>query len=271
MWASHDERDQVLGLTREQPGDQMRTSKFVVGVAALAALVLAMTPAAEAKKSNKKAFAAAAVTGTVLNLQLNESAGARTAVDSSGLGHHGAIGSHIVMNGSYAKIDRHSPGDGIYYGANHLIMVDDAADGSLDPGTGNFTIEFRFRSTVKFGNVLQKGQAKAAGGQVKFQQPKGYMSCMFKSPDGRASIKSSIFTSDGAWHTIRCERTPSEVRLYVDGVFNKRIRKATGKIDNKKPWTIGGKFDCDTSKATTGADSCDYWAGDMDYVKFTAG
>jgi hypothetical protein len=94
---------------------------------------------------------------------------------------------------------------------------------------------------------------------------------MFKSPTGQAAIKSSIFTSDGAWHTIRCDRTPTDVTLYVDGVFNKRIRHTTGNIDNKKAWTIGGKFDCDTSNPNTGADSCDYWAGDMDYVRITKG
>jgi concanavalin A-like lectin/glucanase superfamily protein len=202
---------------------------------------------------------------------MNEAPGATVAVDSSGHGHNGAIGKHLVAHNGYITWDRHSPDEHIYYGAAHLIMVNDAADGSLDPGTGNFSVQFRFRSTARFGNVIQKGQATTVGGQVKFQQPKGYMSCMFKTPNGTAAIKSSIFTSDGAWHTIRCDRTPTEVDLYVDGVFNKRIRHTTGNLDNKKPWTIGGKFDCDTRQAGTGADSCDYWAGDMDYVRITKG
>jgi hypothetical protein len=238
----------------------------MVGLGALMCLVLA-TPNATASKAN---FALAAPV-TTLDLQLNEPAGSTVAVDSSGHGNHGAIGSHIRMNGSYAAIDRHPPDAGIYYGAAHLIMIDDAPDASLDPGTGNFSVEFRFRSTVKFGNVLQKGQAKTAGGQVKFQQPKGFMSCMYKSPSGQAAIRASIATNDGQWHVIRCERTPSEVRLYIDGSLNKRIRKPTGNINNTKPWTIGGKFDCDTSDPTTGADSCDYFAGDIDWVRFTKG
>jgi hypothetical protein len=207
----------------------------------------------------------------VLDLELNDAAGSTVAVDSSGLGHDGAIGSHITMNGSYGNWDRHDPSAGIYYGAAHLIMVPDAADGSLDPGTGNFTVEFRFRTTVKFGNVIQKGQNKDAGGQVKFQQPGGYMSCMFKSPTGQAAIKATKPTNDGQWHTIKCVRTPTEVDLYIDGVFNARIRHTTGNIDNKKPWTIGGKFDCNTADPTVGADSCDYWAGDMDWVHITKG
>ncbi|QIG42914.1 hypothetical protein G5V58_09190 [Nocardioides anomalus] len=239
----------------------MRARKFMglVGVAAALAATSISTPAAYA------------ATQTTLDLEFNESPGSTVAVDGSGFGHNGAIGSHIKMTGTSAVIDRHPPDATTYYGADHLIMVNEAPDGSLDPGAGNFTVEFRFRSTVKFGNVVQKGQATTAGGQVKFQQPGGYMSCMFKSPSGQAAVKSSIYTSDGAWHTIRCERTPSEVRLYVDGVFNKRIRKPTGTIDNRKPWTIGGKFDCDTSNPATGADSCDYFAGEMDWLHLIKG
>jgi hypothetical protein len=239
----------------------------MIGVGAMVCLALA-PPSAGATTVHRAAAAASVVT---LDLELNEPAGSTVASDSSGFGHNGAIGSHIQMNGSYADWDRHPPDAGIYYGAAHLIMVDDAADGSLDPGTGDFSVEFRYRSTDKFGNVLQKGQARTAGGQVKFQQPRGFLSCMYKSPTGQAAVKSAIALNDGAWHVIRCDRTPTEVTLYVDGVFNKRIRHTTGNIDNTKPWTIGGKFDCDTSNPETGADSCDYFPGDIDYVKLSRG
>ena len=94
---------------------------------------------------------------------------------------------------------------------------------------------------------------------------------MFKSPTGQAATKSITPLNDGQWHTVKCTRTPTEVDMYVDGVFRSRVRHSTGVIDNKKPWTIGGKFDCDTSNPNTGADSCDYWAGDMDYVHITKG
>ena len=245
----------------------MHISRLMIGVAGLACLALA-TPNAHAAGTHAAALAAPVMT---LDLELNEPVGSTVAMDSSGFNHNGAIGSHIKMNGSFATIDRHSPSEGIYYGAAHLIMIDDAPDASLDPGTGNFSVEFRFRSTVKFGNVIQKGQATTSGGQVKFQQPKGFMSCMFKSPTGQASIKSSIATNDGQWHIIRCDRTPTEVSLYIDGAFNKKIKHSTGNINNTKPWTVGGKFDCDTSDPNTGADSCDYFAGDIDYIKLIKG
>jgi hypothetical protein len=208
---------------------------------------------------------------TTLDLELNEPAGATVAQDDSGFGHAGAIGSHIKMNGSYADWDRHSPTAGIFYGADHLLVVDDAPDGSLDPGTGNFSVELRYRSTDKFGNVIQKGQARSVGGQVKFQQPKGVLSCMFRSPTGVAAIGSKTPLNDGQWHVVRCDRTPTDVTMYVDGVFRNRIAHATGNIDNTKPWTLGGKLDCDTSDPNTGADSCDYFPGDIDYVRITKG
>ena len=239
----------------------MRISKAAIGGAtALACLALSVPGSATADGPV-----------AVLDYQFNEAAGAKTALDASGMGHNGAIGSHVRSNGSWADWDRHPPGEGVYYGADHLVMVPDERDGSLDPDGENFTIEFRIRTTDKFGNILQKGQARTWGGQVKFQQPKGYISCMFKSPSSRASTRSKTFTSDGQWHVIRCERTADKVELYVDGVLSNRIRKPSGTINNSKPWTIGGKFDCDTSLSTTGADSCDYFPGDLDYVRMWKG
>jgi hypothetical protein len=238
----------------------VRVSRLMTGLAVMASLSVAMA-----------APVRAAGPQTVLDLEMDEAPGATVAVDSSGLGHDGAIGSHLVAHNGYITWDRHSPDEHIYYGAAHLIMVPDAADGSLDPGAGNFSVEIRYRSTVKFGNIIQKGQNKDAGGQVKFQQPGGIVGCMFKSPTGQAATNSITPLNDGQWHVVKCTRTPTEVDMYVDGVFRSRIRHTTGTINNKKPWTIGGKFDCDTSDPTVGADSCDYWAGDMDYVRITKG
>lgn len=250
----------------------MRRAGPALGVlgtgAALCGLVLA-APTATGQVGH--AASARLAPTTTLALEMNEPAGSTTALDSSGMAHHGAIGSHLRMNGSYAAIDRHSPDEGIYYGADHLVMVPDARDGSLDPGAGAFTVEIRYRTTVKYGNVIQKGQATAAGGQVKLQQPKGIIGCMFKSPTGQAAVNSKTPLNDGQWHVVRCERTSTQVTMYVDGVYRNRIRKNTGTIDNKKPWTIGGKFECDTSDPTVGADSCDYFAGDVDYVRLTKG
>jgi len=244
----------------------MRLTRMTICGATLVCLALA-APTAGASGIHTAALAPM----VTLDLEFNEPAGSTVAADSSGFGHHGAIGSHVRMNGSYADWDRHSASEGIYYGAAHLIMVDDAADGSLDPGNDTFTIEFRMRSTDKFGNIMQKGQARTVGGQVKFQQPGGYVSCMFKSPSAQRAVKATILTNDGQWHIIRCTRDSTGIRLYIDGVLNRRLNGVTGTINNSKPWTFGGKFDCDTSDPNTGADSCDYYPGDLDWVTFTKG
>jgi hypothetical protein len=213
------------------------------------------------------AGAHAAGPASVLNLQLNEAAGAKTAVDSSGMGHHGTIGSHVAMRGAYARFDYHSPSEGISYGNEHLIKIPDAADSSLDPGSGKFSVELRYRTKHNFGNVLQKGQATTYGGQVKFEQPNGKMTCMFKTPEGRATAWSGATPlNDGNWHTVRCDRTPTSVAMYVDGVKTSHIYKTTGTLNNSNPWVLGGKDSC--AGVNVG---CDYFAGDIDYVRLTKG
>jgi hypothetical protein len=202
-----------------------------------------------------------------LYLRLNERAGATTARDSSGHGHAGRIGSHVKMNGRFADWDRHPPSEQRAYGLKHLITVADAPNGSLDPGAGNFSVTMRFRTSASFGNVLQKGQATTPGGQVKFQIPKGRLSCMFKTATGRATANSGTKRlDDNAWHVVRCDRTPSSVTMFVDGVRTGRTNHATGNLNNAKPWSIGGKSECNGSRI-----SCDYFPGDIDYVVLTKG
>jgi hypothetical protein len=214
-------------------------------------------------------LAAEGAGSTVLDLRLNEPRGADVAHDASGLGHDGDIGSHLVMNGSYGHWDRHPPSEHVYYGPRHLIVVPDASDHSLDPGSGRFSVEIRFRTRESFGNVIQKGQATSNGGQVKFQIPGGRLTCMFKTASGTATAGTrQLRLNDNQWHTVRCERTATSVTMFVDGDRVSRTNHNTGNLDNNKPWTIGGKLNCGPS---SGADSCDYFSGDIDYVRITKG
>ncbi len=235
------------------------TGKIATALSACALLALVRLASADAASI------------TVLDLKLNEVGGAVTASDTSGLSHNGVIGSHLTMNGAFADWDRHPPGEGVYYGSSHLITVPDAADGSLDPGTGNFSVEMRFRTKENFGNVIQKGQARTVGGQVKFQIPNGKLTCMFKTPDGTATAGSgTTLLNDKLWHTVRCDRTPTSVTMYVDGVRTGRANRVTGNLNNTKPWTLGGKLNCDPASGSL-ADSCDYFAGEIDYLTMTKG
>jgi hypothetical protein len=74
-------------------------------------------------------------------------------------------------------------------------------------------------------------------------------------------VSSKRSLNDGQWHVVRCERTATQVVMTVDGVVTMRVRHATGMISNNVPLTIGGKLNCDQISIT-----CDYFAGDIDYV-----
>jgi hypothetical protein len=231
----------------------MRRTLLVV-VVALAAAVAMVWPAL------------AAIDQPVATWQMNESAGATTMVDSSGNGINGVIGAHVQVGTALS-----GGGTGYrfpYLQPNtppadpaHVVRV--AHDSRLNPGSGDFAVEFRMRTTHSFGNVMQKGQAGAAGGYWKFQQPSGKISCLFRGSLGSSTASSgTVRVNDGAWHTVRCERTASSVVMRVDGVTTGRNSNPTGTIANTKPLSIAGKLNCDQVTVT-----CDYFAGDIDYVK----
>jgi hypothetical protein len=67
--------------------------------------------------------------------------------------------------------------------------------------------------------------------------------------------------NDRQWHTVRCERTSASVVMSVDGVVTGRNRNP-GSIADTRPVTIAGKLNCDQAET-----ACDYFAGDIDYVK----
>jgi Laminin G domain len=201
------------------------------------------------------------------SLQMNEGAGATTAVDSSGNGLSGVVGSHVqtgvALTGGgtgyrfpYLRPNT-PPAD-----PEHLVTI--PHNDRLNPGTGNFAVEIRMRTTHSFGNVIQKGQAGSKGGYWKFEQPSGKITCLFRGSAGSsaAGAGSTVRVNDGNWHTVRCERTASMVTMTIDGVVTGRNRNATGTIANTRPVTIAGKGNCDQVAIT-----CDYFSGDIDYVK----
>jgi hypothetical protein len=196
--------------------------------------------------------------------EMNEPPGASTMVDSGPNGINGAIGS-AVMTGA-------DSGSGVIgYRWSHtkpntppaqperLVQV---ADSRVNPGTRDYAVTIRYRTTRSYGNVIQKGQSGSAGGYFKFQQPQGVMSCLFRGVDGSKSVNSKVALNDGEWHTVRCERTAAGVTMTVDnGAIVRRGWGPTGSISNKGPLTIAGKLNCDQVQVT-----CDYFAGDIDWV-----
>ena len=145
----------------------------------------------------------------------------------------------------------------------HLVTVPDRA--SLDPRGNDFSITLRLRAHEQFGNIIQKGQATVAGGSYKLQFPSGQPECWFRGARGQVLVRSPEAVNDRRWHVIQCVRTSEGVALSVDGRTVAGRRGPTGTIDNSWPLSIGGKTACDQVHV-----GCDYFAGDIDYVKIAS-
>ena len=98
----------------------------------------------------------------VANWQMNESTGASTMVDSSGNGLNGTVGSHVqtgvALTGGgtgyrFPYLQPNTPPAD----PEHIVRVPNNT--RLNPGTGNFAVEFRMRTTHSFGIIIQKGLA----------------------------------------------------------------------------------------------------------------
>jgi PKD repeat protein len=205
---------------------------------------------------------------TVAFYSMDEQSGATLLQDSSGNGHHGAIGADVTPGVLYEgataqRFATHLPTSGAHPG--HTDTVPAATD--LNPGSGDFSIEVRIRTTYSFGNIMQKGQGATTGGYWKLENPGGIPRCLFRGADGSSRTGySKIDISDGQWHTIRCNRTSTYVEMWIDGVRQSRLTGPTGTISNNWDLSIGGKVDCDGQTVT-----CDYFIGDIDYIRIEKG
>ena len=205
---------------------------------------------------------------TVALWNMNESSGARTMIDSSGNGRKGTIGREVKtgvrVDGAkgyrFARLEPDTPPTH----PEHLVTVPDSS--ALDPGDRDYAITVRLRTTGKFGNIVQKGQATVSGGNVKLQIPNGIVQCLYRGSVTTLLVSSKRRLNDGRWHTVRCERTASAVTLTVDGTVEARRSGRTGKISNSWPVSIGGKTKCDQVKV-----GCDYYVGDLDWIRIEAG
>ena len=238
-----------------------RKATALLGGLAMAGSAL-MVPTADAARSAKMVEVEA-------SWEMNEPAGATTMVDSgpygldatvdqtgvsTGFGYDGATGYQWRRRNPTAP-----PAN-----PERVIVIDD--NSHLDPRDDIYTVEIRYRTKEKFGNITQKGQAQTNGGQWKIQNPGGRPSCLFKGSIRRGAVRSQVPLNDNAWHVLGCVKTPTSVELWVDGVRVGRKNGAVGYIDNDFPMTIGGKIACDQIKVT-----CDYFSGEIDYVRVSRG
>jgi hypothetical protein len=215
----------------------------------------------------------AAANITVADWEMNEGSGATVMLDSSGNGLNGTIGSAVQTN-------FHFDGATGYHWVftsptnpppkpERLVVVGN--DNRLNPGTGDYAVTMRFRTTKTFGNIIQKGQAGAAGGYWKWEIPHGVLKCVFRGVNSsgkfiRKELNSPTALNNGQWHTVRCERTSTKVTMTIDGTTTITANGQSGSITNTVPLTIAGKSNCDQVNTT-----CDYFTGDIDWVKIEHG
>ncbi|MGN9808038.1 PKD domain-containing protein [Micromonospora sp. BQ11] len=208
-------------------------------------------------------------TGTVAFWSMDEPAGATVLKDSSGNGRNGTIGSEVVTGALYDgatghRFAFHNPVDKEYV-PGHVDLV--PANTAFNPDAGDFSFTIRYRTTYSFGNIIQKGQGATAGGYWKFEAPSGKPKCLFRGGNGASRTGyTDVSIADGQWHTVTCVRTSAYVEMYVDGVRTSRLTGPTGTIANNWQLSIGGKSSCDGVNVT-----CDYFAGDIDYVRILKG
>jgi hypothetical protein len=237
-------------------------------VLALAALALPMG----------LANANAAAPTLVADWEMNDAAGSTVMLDTSGNGFDGAIASNaapmlltgVNLGGTdtgfrWSNVKPNLPPAT----PQRIVQIDNNA---LNPGTRDWRISFRYRTSHPFGNIVQKGQSQSKGGQIKFQLPKGQISCMFKSATGqRRSIKTVNAYDDNVFHVVVCTRLTTGVTLQVFDstgttlLETRQINGSSGSISNAIPMTVGGKINCDQIAIT-----CDYFAGDIDWLKVEA-
>jgi hypothetical protein len=249
----------------------MRSKLALAGIGTTVALVAALPTTGPA--AAHPSLAAAAVGVLTADYEMNEPAGASVMTDSSANGLHGAIVLSAQITTGWVSYDgaigyhwlRRPPNDPPA-SPERVIQVPDNAN--LEPGsaTGTFTIEMRYRTSNKFGNIAQKGQARSRGGQWKIQNPQGRPSCLFKGSAGTVASRVPTAINDNLWHVLTCVLTPTRVTVLVDGVQVNFQNGSAGTIDNAIPMTVGGKINCDQIAVT-----CDYFSGDIDYLRIYRG
>ena len=214
------------------------------------------------------AQSASAVDAVTADYEMNEAPGTTVMLDSSGNGVNGVVDPTGVQSGAtfdgatgYNWVRRPPAVPPVE--PQRIVQVPD--NPNVEPGNAaSFTVEIRFRTKEKFGNIIQKGQSASKGGQWKIENPQGIPTCLFKGSLGRVATGAKTAINDNSWHTLTCVLTRTRLTMYIDGVERSHLNGNPGTIDNAIPMTVGGKINCDQVEVT-----CDYFSGQIDYVRIT--
>jgi hypothetical protein len=144
--------------------------------------------------------------------QMNEAAGARTMVDSSGNRFNGIIGDDVLAGtalsgGGTGYRFPYVPPNQPPANPQRLAQVPHRA--ALNPGSGNFAVEFRMRTTHSFGSVVQKGQSGSLAAISSSSSPTGRSPACSGAPAAaapRPPARSGSTTDGGTWSAASAPR-----------------------------------------------------------------
>ncbi len=251
----------------------MLVLRWLLGAALGVVLAVAVPGVSQAASSGTRAAASATVASTATveaDWQMNEPAGSTTMLDSTGR-HNGAISpdaaaSGLTLDGSSYQWSLRCPACPPA-ALPRVVQVPDSSALDIPSPSVTWTAEFRFKTNKGYGNIMQKGQATDAGGQIKIENPNGFTQCVFIGANrAYVAVASPIRLNDNQWHVFKCVHTATQVQTWVDGVEVAFRNFVTGPIDNAQPFVIGGKSRCDQVKVT-----CDYYTGAIDWLRITRG
>src|SRR4051812_9710789 len=203
--------------------------------------VLALSSPAAAEAGNKKqppspppAISGAGSNGTpgVHALWHMDETSGTTMVDSAG-GHNGTLSSIRLGVPGFSRT--------AFGFTRSTVTVPTSSD--LNPGSATITVTIHLRATsapaTPDWDLFRKGQYTTAGGEWKMEyQPGGQASCGFKGSSGYAELAGGPSLKDGAWHTVSCRKTSSQIQVIVDGrAFSKSAN--IGTIANSAPVIMG--------------------------------
>jgi hypothetical protein len=193
-----------------------RVTRLAPLVAAIAAVVV---------------LSASAFAATAAHWAMNEPAGATTMgamimVDDSGHSNNGIL-QDVAANAGFST----------FIGSTSRVVVPDNPDGSLDPGTADFSYSVRVRTTTVPDDVVGDYDLLRKG----LGSTKARALCQAQGTKGAAKLVGSANLADGAWHTITCKKKPSALNMYVDGALTATKPNTIGSIANAAALTIGAK------------------------------
>jgi hypothetical protein len=179
---------------------------------------------------------AAAATTTAL-WHMNETSGT-TAFDSSGNNNNGALTSVAFSSPGFDGTGRAYS----FNGTSSKVLVSDSA--SLNPGPSPISVTVHVRFTVKPPSSVGDYDLVRKGKNIYYKieiTNLGKARCQFH---GSTASKGLVFgpdLSNGAWHTITCTKSGTQIIGVVDGTITASRTVTIGSISNTTSLSLGGK------------------------------